>query len=109
MGKTMRLLRDVMLASSLSLAAACTPTPERPAAGTYVDDSVITSRVLAALKTEVPEGNDIRVDTSQGVVNLSGFAWDRQTADRAEAAARKVAGVIAVKNEIVLRGGRKSF
>lgn len=60
-------------------------------------------RVQKALNAKALDVHDIRVDTSRGVVKLSGFAWDRQNANHAEATTRKIAGVVDVKNEIVLR------
>jgi osmotically-inducible protein OsmY len=45
----------------------------------------------------------VNVDTYRGTVQLTGFVDDRQIAERAEAAAKKVSGVRSVKNSIRLK------
>ena len=45
----------------------------------------------------------VNVDTYRGTVELTGFVDDRDSASRAEAAAKKVSGVREVKNSIRLK------
>jgi hyperosmotically inducible periplasmic protein len=69
--------------------------------GAYVDDSWITTKV----KSEMVGDNDvsarnISVNTTNGVVTLTGTAANWQESNRATEIARNVAGVKAVRNEI---------
>lgn len=93
----------------LALAAAaavvgCSGSKTRESTGEYLDDATITSKVKAALlKDEVVKGLDIQVETLKGTVQLSGFADTATEKQRAEAIARDVSGVRAVKNDIRLK------
>lgn len=81
--------------------AACAPTRSRESAGEYIDDATITTRVKAALIDD-PEvkAREVNVETSRGVVQLSGFVGEAGDAARAVAIAQKVPGVKSVKNDI---------
>jgi osmotically-inducible protein OsmY len=110
MSETTRFVCGVALSLTLGVTGGCAPTDERGAAAQSLDDGVINARVQAALRTQSLDVSDVQVNTSRGVVRLTGFAWDRQSADAAEATARRIAGVVDVTNEIVLRGGgRQGF
>jgi hyperosmotically inducible protein len=71
--------------------------------GAGFDDARITERVAGALERD-PVLKDMRigVETREGVVHLSGFVHSLAQADRAEALARHVEGVSAVRNAIRL-------
>lgn len=72
--------------------------------GHYVDDSVITAKVKAALvKEEKLKGFDISVETQGGQVLLSGFVNNPQLRTRAVKIAMSVDGVRDVHDAIVLR------
>jgi len=77
---------------------------DRIAAGKYVDDSVLTARVKAALLKE-PElkSMDVSVETMRGEVLLSGFVQDEAQRQKALKAAVSVNGVASVKNALVVR------
>jgi hyperosmotically inducible protein len=77
---------------------------DRIVAGKYVDDSVITARVKTALLQE-PElkSLDVKVQTQDGVVMLSGFVRDDGQRQKAAKAASKVSGVASVKDAMTLR------
>jgi hyperosmotically inducible protein len=77
---------------------------DRIAAGKYVDDSVLTARVKAALLKE-PElkSLDVSVETMRGEVLLSGFVQDETQRQKAMKAAVSVNGVASVKNALVVR------
>jgi hyperosmotically inducible protein len=47
----------------------------------------------------------VRVETFKGTVQLAGFVDTAEQKERAETLARKVPGVIAVKNQITLKAG----
>ncbi|HTP95074.1 MAG TPA: BON domain-containing protein [Burkholderiales bacterium] len=77
---------------------------DRIRVGTYVDDSVITTKVKAMLLTEpVVKSTAINVTTYRGTVLLSGFVDDGDQAKRAEDVASKVHGVVSVKNSLVVK------
>jgi hyperosmotically inducible protein len=77
---------------------------DRIVAGKYVDDSVLTARVKAALLQE-PElkSLDVSVETQHGVVLLSGFVRDEGQKQKAMKAAVSVSGVASVKDALVVR------
>ena len=82
----------------------CGATPTREGTGEYIDDTVITTKVKAALladsETKVLQVN---VETFKGVVQLSGFVVNQAVASRAVELARGVKGVNQVKNDMRLR------
>jgi hyperosmotically inducible protein len=78
---------------------------DRMRAGRYLDDSVITARVKAALLRD-PQVSalDVKVETHQGTVLLSGFVDDERQAQRAAQIAAGVSGVSAVRNSLMVKG-----
>jgi len=77
---------------------------DRMRLGKYVDDSVITAKVKAALvKEEKLKGFDISVETQDGQVLLSGFVNNPQSRTRAVKIASSVDGVRDVHDGIVVR------
>ena len=92
-----------VLGLTLSLAA-CDAMSGRETPGEYVDDTVITSKVIAAIVQE-PSLNksQVSVETMENVVQLSGFVDSAQMASRAGDLARKVTGVRAVRNNLVVQ------
>jgi osmotically-inducible protein OsmY len=73
--------------------------------GTAVEDSVITTKVKAALLAD-PEvkGTDINVETQQGVVQLSGAVDNKAQASKAVSLAKNVDGVKSVNNQLNVKG-----
>ena len=72
--------------------------------GTKIDDSVITTRVKAALLTDPGVSSaDIGVVTRDGVVQLSGFVNNQGQIDRAMVLAKAIQGVVNVTNETKLK------
>lgn len=70
----------------------------------YMDDSAITTKVKAALMEESPlKSLEIKVETTNGVVHLSGKADTQANIDRAVQVASKVKGVKSVKNDLRLK------
>jgi osmotically-inducible protein OsmY len=82
----------------------CASTDTRSGTGEYIDDSVITSKVRAALLNE-PNLNsvDINVETFKGVVQLSGFVNSQAQINRALAVTRTIGGVHSIKNDMRLK------
>ena len=93
----------------MPVAANTPPTPLAPptTVGTEIDDTIVTSRVKAALiaNQEVKEF-DIKVETRKGVVLLSGFVDSQMRIERVLTDTRAVAGVKGVENGMTLKEGR---
>ncbi|WP_410016491.1 molecular chaperone OsmY [Sodalis sp. C49] len=68
---------------------------------TYAGDTAITSEVKAKLLADsiVPSRN-VKVETSDGIVQLSGHVKNAREASRAESVAKAVDGVKSVKNDL---------
>lgn len=83
---------------------ACAPTAQREGTGEFIDDSLITGKVKAALVAD-PElkAYEINVETFKGMVQLSGFVAAPEHIPKAVALARNIGGVKAVKNDMVLK------
>jgi hyperosmotically inducible periplasmic protein len=104
MGK-MNWLRGTAMAALVGAAlAACAPMQGRESAGEYVDDTAITAKIKAELvrDKELP-ATQIRVETLQNVVQLSGFVDTAAQKAKAGQMARQIAGVRDVKNDIIVR------
>ncbi|MFC6284760.1 MULTISPECIES: BON domain-containing protein [Polaromonas] len=73
-------------------------------AGAYVDDAAITTAVKAKfVEDKTVSAMSISVETLNGTVQLSGFAKSGAEKAQAEALARGVKNVRAVRNDIVIR------
>jgi osmotically-inducible protein OsmY len=82
----------------------CASTTKHEGTGEYVDDTVITTKVKAAiLDTPGLKSAEINVETFKGVVQLSGFVTSKNDADRAVTVAQNVNGVKSVKNDMRLK------
>jgi hyperosmotically inducible protein len=83
-----------------ALATGCSHLGDK-SAGATIDDAAITTKVKAKFVADsTVKAMDIKVNTYEGVVQLSGFANSRDEAHRAEVLARETAGVKSVKNDI---------
>ena len=82
----------------------CASTSRSEGTGEYVDDSVITTKVKAAI-FEQPDlkSTEINVETFKGVVQLSGFVHSQNDINIAVDTARHVKGVTSVKNDMRLK------
>jgi osmotically-inducible protein OsmY len=99
-----RTLSALALALSLSLLGACASTARQEGTGEYVDDTVITTKVKAAVLNDAAlKSSEINVETFKGRVQLSGFVGSRSDIDKAVALARNVKGVTSVTNDMVLK------
>ena len=73
--------------------------------GTEIDDSVVTTKVKAALLNDPDvKSIDFKVETRKGDVLLSGFAANQSQIDRAIAVAQAVPGVKSVDNKVNMKG-----
>ena len=90
----------VLLVSMLG----CASTSTREGTGEYVDDTVITTKVKAAIFNEPSlKVAQINVETFKGVVQLSGFVSSQSAINKAVEVARGVSGVTSVRNDMRLR------
>lgn len=94
----------LLMAFTLITVVGCQSTSTQEGTGEYFDDTVITTKVKAAIMSE-PTLNaaEINVETYKGVVQLSGFVSSRAAADRAVEVTRKVGGVKSVKSDMRLK------
>jgi len=88
----------------MALALGCASTAKQEGTGEYVDDTVITTKVKAAIFNEPTlKSAEINVETFKGVVQLSGFVSSKAAENKAVEVTRTVAGVKSVKNDMRLK------
>jgi osmotically-inducible protein OsmY len=91
-------------AALLAVTLGCASTAKQEGTGEYVDDTVITTKVKAAILADpVTKVMQVNVETFKGVVQLSGFVESQAVATRAVEVTRGVAGVNSVKNDMRIR------
>lgn len=82
----------------------CAGTAQKESTGEYIEDSVITTKVKAAILNEPTlKVSEINVETFKGVVQLSGFVNSQADINKAVSVARNVKGVVSVKNDMRLK------
>ena len=82
----------------------CASTTKSAGTGEYLDDSVITTKVKAAVFNEPTlKSTEINVETYKGVVQLSGFVSSQSDINRAEEVAHNVKGVKSIINDMRLK------
>ena len=102
--KQFKLLTAFFLAVTLATTLGCASSPKHEGTGEYIDDSVITTKVKAAVfKEESLKSTEINVETYKGVVQLSGFVNSEADIKKAVEVARSVKGVTSVKNDMRLK------
>ncbi len=91
-----------VLAGALILGlAGCASSGTGQKTGEYVDDSWITTKVKSEMIADTQvKANNINVETSKGVVTLTGTAATWQESDKAAQIARGIKGVTGVENDI---------
>lgn len=90
-----------ILAIVLASLVGCAGTSTRQGTGEYFDDTVITTKVKAAIFNEPTlKSSEISVETFKGTVQLSGFVSSRADINKAVELARGVQGVTSVKNDM---------
>jgi osmotically-inducible protein OsmY len=81
-----------------------TSSSSKESAGEYIDDSVITTRVKAAIFNESTlKSAEINVETYKGIVQLSGFVNSQADINKAVEIARNIKGVTSVQNDMQLK------
>ncbi|MEO8407643.1 MAG: BON domain-containing protein [Oxalobacteraceae bacterium] len=99
--KNLKIVSTLIAALMLTAVVGCTSTPKQESTGQYVDDSVITTSVKAAIFNEPSlKVNEINVETFKGAVQLSGFVRSEDNIATAVKVTRGVNGVKSVKNDM---------
>ena len=94
------LLGIVLVATTLG----CASTAKQEGTGEYVDDTVITTKVKAAILNDPAlKSAEINVETFKGTVQLSGFVTNQAAVNQAVVVARAVGGVKSVKNDMRIK------
>tara|TARA_R110002167_G_scaffold167146_1_gene364277 strand:+ start:90 stop:401 length:312 start_codon:yes stop_codon:yes gene_type:complete len=102
--KYLKICSTFLLTVSMLVAIGCASTTTGSSTGEMIDDTVITTKVKAAIfQDDELSASEINVETFKGVVQLSGFVSDRSDVPRAAVVARGVAGVVSVKNSLVVK------
>ena len=103
--KHLKLISAIIPALMVATLMGCASTPTREGTGEYIDDTVITAKVKAAvLKEPTLKSAEVNVETFKGVVQLSGFVSDVGDVPKAAEVARGVKGVTSVKNDLRIKG-----
>jgi osmotically-inducible protein OsmY len=102
--KQFKTLASFMLVVIFAVMLGCASTAKKEGTGEYIDDSVITTKVKAAVLNEPTlKSAEINVETFKGVVQLSGFVNSEADIAKAASVASGVKGVTSVKNDMRLK------
>ena len=103
--KQFRVAMGFMLVTVFAIIVGCASTSSKEGTGEYIDDSVITTKVKAAVLNEPTlKSAEINVETFKGVVQLSGFVNSEADIAKAASIAKGIKGVTSVKNDMRLKG-----
>ena len=102
------MIKRLALASAIAISAlylsGCAVSRDQQSVGSYIDDATSTTQVKARFaEDKVVSAMAIKVETLDGVVQLSGFAKSFQERKQAETIARGASGVRGVINDIIVR------
>jgi osmotically-inducible protein OsmY len=98
------MMRALLVLLALAVIAGCAATRTKESSGEYVDSSVITAKVKAAIfDDKTLKVYDITVETFKDVVQLSGFVNSAEIKNRAGVVAGGVSGVRSVKNDLIVK------
>ncbi len=104
MAKRQRIWGLLVSIALITAFVGCAGTQTRESSGQYVDDSVITAKVKAAIFNEGSlKSLQINVETYKGEVQLSGFVDSAQSVAKAGEIAGSVQGVKSVKNNLIVK------
>jgi osmotically-inducible protein OsmY len=99
-----RRLTTLVAIAFMAMTLGCASTAKQEGTGEYIDDTVITTKVKAAILNEPTlKSAEINVETFKGVVQLSGFVSTAAMESTAVSVTRGVAGVKSVKNDMRLK------
>ena len=98
---TFKSISTFLVAVTMLFMLGCASTEKREGTGEYIDDTVITTKVKAAILDEPGlKSAEINVENFKGVVQLSGFVSSQASVNKAAEVARGVRGVKSVKNDM---------
>ncbi len=103
-------IKFLSLCAVIALMANCSVFSGKETTGEYVDDATLTAKIKSEIMADKPLKADnmrISIETMDGVVQLSGFVSSERNKERAEQIVRNVKGVKTVKNNIIVKKGRK--
>jgi len=99
--KQLKYISTIFAAVMLATVLGCASTSQQESTGEYFDDSVLTTKVKAAIFNEPSlKSAEINVETFKGVVQLSGFVSSAADERKAVELARSIKGVKSVKNDM---------
>jgi osmotically-inducible protein OsmY len=103
--KTVRpIVQSMLLLLVMVVIAGCAGTRTTESSGEYMDSSVITAKVKAAIYDDKDlKVYDITVETFKDGVQLSGFVNSAEIKNRAGVVAGRVHGVKSVKNDLIVK------
>ena len=102
--KQFKMAVSFMLVAIFAVMLGCASTAKKEGTAEYIDDSVITTKVKAAVLNEPTlKSAEINVETFKGVVQLSGFVNSKEDIAKAASVAKGVKGVKSVKNDMRLK------
>jgi osmotically-inducible protein OsmY len=102
--KTNRIIKFLACLVLVAGFTGCAATSNQESTGQYIDNSVITSKVKAAIFDEPSlKTFQIKVESFKGEVQLSGFVDSPASVVKAEEVARGVQGVSGVKNDLIVK------
>ena len=98
-------LKCAIVGLALALGACGTEPAKKTDSAETTQDAALTAKVKSALATDVGAraASNITVEANHGVVRLSGFVDNQEMANRALAAAKKVAGIQTLKNDLRIK------
>ena len=104
MSNQLRASRLMLCLGLFFLLTVCTAYAQKETPGQYLDDTIITTKVKAAIFEEDSlKSLQIEVETYKGTVQLSGFVDTKESVKKAGEVAGKVEGVKAVKNDLAVK------
>lgn len=106
-----KISRHAMASTAVILALAlnvpligCAASGTSESTGQYVDDATVSTKVRTKILADPDvKISEIKVTTYRGTVQLSGFVDNPQMVTKAAQDAQSVAGVKAVKNDLIVR------
>jgi osmotically-inducible protein OsmY len=102
--KTFTRMTSLLAIAAVAGLMGCASTSRSEGTGEYVDDTVITTKVKAAIFEQPSlKSSEINVETFKGTVQLSGFVKSQGDINTAVQTAKAVKGVTSVKNDMRLK------
>lgn len=101
---TFKKISTFMMALSMMFMVGGASADNKESTGEFIDDTVITTKIKAALLDEIGlKSSEINVETFKGVVQLSGFVTSQEMINKAIEVTRAVKGVKSIKNNMLIR------